>query len=216
MKVAYSVELEVDFALAGDQHEHCLDAIARDIKLVKIEAEEIYDSIRYDGETQRLTKTTVHMPSQVTAPSFNEALVGLNDEVESIIDRLTRGSSWFDVVAIVGMPGLGKTTLANNVFGHPSIKFHFHICVWCTVSQVYSKHNLLLQILCVIDSRSSDQYHKMNEDDLDAKRYKQLKGKRYVIVFDDGWDSEGWNLLKHSLREDSNGSRGVLMSRFHK
>ncbi|CDP12803.1 unnamed protein product [Coffea canephora] len=188
--------------------------LARDIKLMKIEAEEIYDSIRYDGETTRLTKTTIHMPSQVTAPSFNEALVGLNDEVESIIDRLTRGSSWFDVVAIVGMPGLGKTTLANNVFGYPSIKFHFHICVWCTVSQVYSKHNLLLQILRVIDSNSSNQYHEMNEDDLAQMLYQHLKGRRYVIVLDDVWDIEGWNLLKHSLPDDCNGSRILLTSRF--
>ncbi|CDP12821.1 unnamed protein product [Coffea canephora] len=149
----------------------------------------IYDSIRYDGETQRLTKTTVHMPSQVTAPSFNEALVGLNDEVESIIDRLTRGSSWFDVVAIVGMPGLGKTTLANN-------------------------HNLLLQILSVIDSNCSDQCHKKNEDDLAQMLYQRLKGKRYVIVLDDVWDIDGWNLLKHSWPDDCNGSRILLTSRF--
>ncbi|XP_027079149.1 putative late blight resistance protein homolog R1B-16 [Coffea arabica] len=242
MKVAYSVELEVDFALAGDQHEHCLDAIARDIKLVKIEAEEIYDSIRYDVETQRLTKITIHMPAQVTAPTFNEALVGLDDEVESIIDRLTRGSSQLDVVAIVGMPGLGKTTLANNVYGDTSIKFHFQILAWCTVSQVYSKHNLLLQILSVIDSNSSDQchemneddqwhemnkddlaqmlyqrddqWHEMNEDDLAQTLYQRLKRKRYVIVLDDVWDIEGWNLLKHSFPDDCNGSRILLTSRF--
>ncbi|XP_027155072.1 putative late blight resistance protein homolog R1B-16 [Coffea eugenioides] len=214
MKVAYSVELEVDFALAGDQHEHCLDAIARDIKLVKIEAEEIYDSIRYDVETQRLTKITIHMPAQVTAPTFNEALVGLDDEVESIIDRLTRGSSQLDVVAIVGMPGLGKTTLANNVYGDTSIKFHFQILAWCTVSQVYSKHNLLLQILSVIDSNSSDQCHEMNEDDLAQTLYQRLKRKRYVIVLDDVWDIEGWNLLKHSFPDDCNGSRILLTSRF--
>ncbi|XP_027177981.1 putative late blight resistance protein homolog R1B-17 [Coffea eugenioides] len=215
MKVAYSVELEIDSALLGDKHEHCLDAFARDIKLMKIEAEEIYDSIRYDAETLRVTKTTIHMPSQIVAPIFNEALVGLNDEVESIIDRLVRGSSQLDIVAIVGMPGLGKTTLASKVYGDPSINFHFHIRAWCTVSQVYSKHNLLLQILCAIDSGSCDQCHMMNEDDFAAKLYQQLKGKRYVIVLDDVWDIDGWNLLKHSLPDDCNGSRVLLTSRFH-
>ncbi|XP_027177987.1 putative late blight resistance protein homolog R1A-3 [Coffea eugenioides] len=215
MKVAYCVEIEIDSALLGDKYEHCLDALARDIELLKIEAEELYDSIKYGSETRRVTKTTIRMPSQIVAPIFNEALVGLNDEVESIIDRLTRGSNQFDVVAIVGMAGLGKTTLAKNIYSDPSIKFHFHICAWCTVSQVYSKHNLLLQILCVIDSRSCDQYHKMNEDDLAAKLYQQLKGKRYVIVLDDVWDIEGWNLLKHSLPDDRIGSRVLLTSRFH-
>ncbi|XP_071914018.1 putative late blight resistance protein homolog R1B-17 [Coffea arabica] len=154
------------------------------------------------------------MPSQVTASISNETLVGLNDEVECIIDRLVRGSRQLDIVAIVGMPGLGKTTLASKVYSDHSIKFHFHIRAWHTVSQVYSKHNLLLQILCVIDSRSSDQYHKMNEDDLAEKLYQQLKGKRYVIVLDDVWDIDGWNLLKHSLPDDCNGSRILLTSRF--
>ncbi|XP_071914019.1 uncharacterized protein [Coffea arabica] len=79
MKVAYSVELKIDSTLLGDKHEHCLNAFARDIKLMKIEAEEIYDSIRYDGETLGVTKTTIHMPSQIVAPIFNEVLVGLND-----------------------------------------------------------------------------------------------------------------------------------------
>ncbi|XP_071915566.1 putative late blight resistance protein homolog R1B-13 [Coffea arabica] len=148
VKVAYSVELEIDSALLDDRHVHCLDAVAQDIKLMKIEAEEICDSIRYDGETLRGAKTNIHMPTQVTASTFNEALVGRKDEVESIIDRLMRGSSQLDVVAVVGMPGLGKTTLASKVYSDRSIKFHFHIRAWCTVSQVYSKNNLLLQILC--------------------------------------------------------------------
>ncbi|XP_027177990.1 late blight resistance protein R1-A-like [Coffea eugenioides] len=214
MKVAYSVELKIDSALLGDIHEHCLDVVIGDVKLLKIEAEEIYDNIRYNGETRIVTKTTIHMPSQITAPIFNEALVGLNDEVENIIDRLTRGSSQFDVVAVVGMPGLGKTTLANNVYNDPLIKFHFHIRAWCTVSQVYCKHNLLLQIFCVIDPLSSSHYHKMNEDDLAEKLYQHLKGKRYVIVLDDVWDIDWWNLLKHSLSDDCNGSRILLTSRF--
>ncbi|CDP08422.1 unnamed protein product [Coffea canephora] len=214
MKVAYSVELKIDSALLGDIHEHCLDVVIGDVKLLKIEAEEIYDNIRYNGETRIVTKTTIDMPSQITAPIFNEALVGLNDEVENIIDRLTRGSSQFDVVAVVGMPGLGKTTLANNVYNDPLIKFHFHIRAWCTVSQVYCKHNLLLQIFCVINSLSSNHYHKMNEDDLAEKLYQHLKGKRYVIVLDDVWDIDWWNLLKHSLPDDCNGSRILLTSRF--
>ena len=53
MKVAYSVEFEIDSALVGDQHEHSLDAFAGDIKHMKMEAEEIYNSIRYDDETDR-------------------------------------------------------------------------------------------------------------------------------------------------------------------
>ncbi|XP_071915565.1 putative late blight resistance protein homolog R1B-23 isoform X2 [Coffea arabica] len=53
----------------------------------------------------------------------------------------------------------------------------------------------------------------MSEDDLAEKLYQQLKGKRFVIVLDDVWDIDGWNLLKHSLPDDCNGSRVLLTSR---
>ncbi|XP_027075923.1 putative late blight resistance protein homolog R1B-16 [Coffea arabica] len=214
MKVAYSAELEIDSALVGDLREHCLDAVAGDIKLMRIEAEGIYNSIRYDGETQRVTKTTIDMPSQVTVPISSEALVGLNDEVESIIDRLLRGSEQLDIVAIVGMPGLGKTTIVNKVYSDPSVKFHFHVHAWCCVSQAYSKRSLSVQILCCIDGGSSIQYLEMNEDDMADKLHKFLKRNRYLIVLDDVWDIDGWDLLKHSLPDDCNRSRILLTSRF--
>nr|XP_027073934.1 putative late blight resistance protein homolog R1A-3 [Coffea arabica]XP_027073935.1 putative late blight resistance protein homolog R1A-3 [Coffea arabica]XP_027073936.1 putative late blight resistance protein homolog R1A-3 [Coffea arabica]XP_027073937.1 putative late blight resistance protein homolog R1A-3 [Coffea arabica]XP_027073939.1 putative late blight resistance protein homolog R1A-3 [Coffea arabica] len=216
MKVAYSAELKIDSALLGDKCEPCLDAVARDVHLMKIEAEEVYGCIRYDGETQRVTKTTINMPSQVTAPISTEALVGLNDEVESIIDRLVRGSRQLDIIAIVGMPGLGKTTLANTIYSDPTVECHFHIRAWCCFSQAYTKHSLLVQILCSIDCESHIQYLDNNEDDMADKLRKLLKRNRYLIVLDDVWDIVGWDSLKHSLPDDCNGSRILLTSRFQK
>nr|XP_027077521.1 putative late blight resistance protein homolog R1A-3 isoform X2 [Coffea arabica] len=216
MKVAYSAELKFDSALLGDKCEPCLDAVARDVHLMKIEAEEVYGCIRYDGETQRVTKTTINMPSQVTAPISTEALVGLNDEVESIIDRLVRGSRQLDIIAIVGMPGLGKTTLANTIYSDPTVECHFHIRAWCCFSQAYTKHSLLVQILCSIDCESHIQYLDNNEDDMADKLRKLLKRNRYLIVLDDVWDIVGWDSLKHSLPDDCNGSRILLTSRFQK
>ncbi|XP_071914083.1 putative late blight resistance protein homolog R1B-16 [Coffea arabica] len=144
----------------------------------------------------------------------DEDLVGLKDEVETITHRLTRGSKQLDVVPIVGMPGLGKTTLANKVYNAPSVRSHFHVRRWCRVSQTYSIRSLLVELLCSSSSESSDEYHKMDENDLAMKLRQVLLRSRYLLFLDDLWDVEAWNLLKKSLPNDANGSRILFTSRY--
>ncbi|XP_027157867.1 putative late blight resistance protein homolog R1A-3 [Coffea eugenioides] len=215
MEVAYKAELVIDWTLVGDGYEYFLDDVARDINVIKIEAQEIYDSIRYVGETTKgVTKTFTRMPSQVTIATYNEDLVPLDDEVKTITDSLTRGGSrQLDVVSIVGMPGLGKTTLANIVYNSPSVILHFNILAWCTVSQAYSMHNMLVQILGSIESEKLEQYRKVDEHDLAVKLKQVLLRNKYLLVLDDLWDAKAWNLLARSLPDDANGSRILITSR---
>ncbi|CDP19489.1 unnamed protein product [Coffea canephora] len=215
MEIAYKAEFVIDSTLVGDRREYCLDDVARDINVLKIEAQEIYDSISYVGETTKgVTKTFTRMPSQFTVAAYNEELVPLDDEVKTITDSLTRGGSrQLDVVCIVGMPGLGKTTLANRVYNSPSVMLHFHKCAWCTVSQAYSMHNMLVQILDSIDSGKLEQCRKMDEHDLAEKLKQVLLRNKYLLVLDDLWDAKVWNLLERSLPDDANGSRILITSR---
>ncbi|XP_027073474.1 putative late blight resistance protein homolog R1A-3 [Coffea arabica] len=210
MEAAYKAELLIYSTLVGDKCEHSLDAVARDTYLLKIEALEIHN-----GQTQRVNKTSSHIPSQHTAAIHNEHLVGLDDAVQAITHRLMRGSKHLDVVSIVGMLGIGKTTLANKVYTAPSVRSHFHVRGWCCVSQTFSTHNLLTQLLCSISSKSANEYLKMDEDDLAENLRKVLLRNRYFIVLDDLWDVEAWYLLKRSLPNDVNGSRILLTSRLH-
>ncbi|XP_027075864.1 putative late blight resistance protein homolog R1B-17 [Coffea arabica] len=213
MEIAYKAELVIDWTLVGDGGEYFLDDVARDINVMKIEAQEIYDSISYVGETKRVTNTFTCMPSQATAATYNEGLVLLDSEVETITQRLTKGARQLDVVPIVGMPGLGKTTLANIIYSSSSVMLHFHIRAWCIVSQVYSEHNLLVQILGSIGSGSPEQYQKVDEVDLAIKLKQVLLRNRYLLVLDDLWDAKVWNLLERLLPDDANGSRILITSR---
>ncbi|XP_027177731.1 putative late blight resistance protein homolog R1A-3 [Coffea eugenioides] len=213
MEVAHKAELVIDSIALGDRLE-CLDVIAGDIKHMKTEALKISHSIRSDNEAQGVTNKSIHLESQFSAPALNEVLVGLDKEAKTITDKLIRGSKQLDIVSIVGMAGIGKTTLANTVYHHRSILGHFHIRAWCTVSQVYSKHNLLVQILSGIGSGSPDQYLKEDENDLARILYQALKRNTYLIILDDEWDIEPWNLLKLSFPDDACGSRLLFTSRF--
>nr|XP_027102338.1 putative late blight resistance protein homolog R1B-16 [Coffea arabica] len=212
MEVAHRAEFVIDSIVVGDKHEY-LERVARDIQLLRTEALETYDSTMHDCGAQRTTQKSFRIESKCRTPMLNEVLVGLDDEVKAIIHSLIRGSKLLDFVSIVGMAGLGKTTLANRVYNDPLILSHFYIRAWCTVSQVYSMHSLLVQLLCSISSRSPDEYLEMDESDLAPKLFKLLKRNRYLIFLDDVWEIKAWNLLERALPDDANGSRILFTSR---
>ncbi|CDP19634.1 unnamed protein product [Coffea canephora] len=212
MEVAHRAEFVIDSIVVGDKHEY-LERVARDIQLLRTEALETYDSTRHDCGAQRTNQICFRIESKCRTPVLNEVLVGLDDEVKAIIHSLTKGSKLLDFVSIVGMTGLGKTTLANRVCNDPLILSHFHILARCTISQVYSMHSLLVQLLCSISSRSPDEYLEQDENDLALKLYKLLKRNRYLIFLDDVWEIKAWNLLERSLPDDANGSRILFTSR---
>ncbi|XP_027177924.1 putative late blight resistance protein homolog R1A-3 [Coffea eugenioides] len=212
MEVAHRAEFVIDSIVVGDKHEY-LERVARDIQLLRTEAFETYDSTKHDCGAQRTNQKSFRIESKCSTPVLNEALVGLDDEVKTIIHSLTRGSKLLDFVSIVGMAGLGKTTLANRVYNDPLILSYFHIRAQCTVAQVYNMHSLLVKLLCSISSRSPDEYLEMGENDLAHKLYKLLKGNRYLIFLDDMWEIKAWNLVKSSLPNDANGSRILVTSR---
>ncbi|CAI9108351.1 OLC1v1007924C1 [Oldenlandia corymbosa var. corymbosa] len=138
----------------------------------------------------------------------------LHDQEELIIDRLMGRSSQRDVVSIVGMPGLGKTTVAKKVYDDPRVSYHFKRRAWCCVPQTYVKRDLLLQLLGDIQGHT-DEIHDMEDASLELKLRQCLRRKRYLVVFDNVWDIGAWEAVKASFLDDRNGSRIMLISCVH-
>ncbi|KAM7497603.1 hypothetical protein LguiA_022017 [Lonicera macranthoides] len=141
-----------------------------------------------------------------------DMMVGYGDEVRKLVDRLTGLQKRLEVIPIVGMPGLGKTTLARQVYDHPSVVYHFHIRAWTLVSQVYQRRDLLLGILISI-VELTDEIYKMSDLKLLELLKKCLLGHRYLIVLDDMWDNHVWNELQRSFPDNNNGSKIMFTSR---
>ncbi|XP_027166144.1 putative late blight resistance protein homolog R1B-16 [Coffea eugenioides] len=165
---------------------------------------------------QEVCKPLKHMPSKGKVPITHEDMVDLDDEVEKLIERLVSGPEQVEIVPIVGMAGLGKTTLAKKVYNHRSVIYNFHIRLWCTVSQEFNMKSLLIQILCPDGKQSNmdEELKNFNEHELLQQLYQRLKTKRYLVVFDDVWDFRAWNELRYSFPNDKNRSRILFTSRF--
>ncbi|XP_027166187.1 putative late blight resistance protein homolog R1A-10 [Coffea eugenioides] len=148
--------------------------------------------------------------------NLRNIVVGFDADLMKIMDRLARPSLGREVLAIVGMGGIGETTLARQMFDHPDTAFQFHCRAWVTVSQVYQLRNLLLDLLPSITKPSDKVHEKCSEktnEDLTDDLYKCLKGRKYLVVMDDVWSNEAWDCIQMCLPDDKNGSRIVMTSR---
>ncbi|CAI9299286.1 unnamed protein product [Lactuca saligna] len=190
-----------------------LDSAIEEIKSIK---REIMDTKMQSHQTQGL-----HPASARTSPTRNsssevlneEIIVGLEDDSMVLLDRLTGNRKQLDVMSIVGMGGLGKTTLATKVFNHRYIVYHFHVRAWVTVSQAYDKKDLLISLLTSIGKLEPEDLDKLKDHKISELLYKSLKGKRYLIVIDDVWSAKAWDDLKLYFPNDNTGSRILLTTR---
>lgn len=149
-----------------------------------------------------------------TAPAGKNIVevIGLERDLLAMKDRLCGGPSSLQVVPIVGMGGIGKTTLAQNAYNNQLIIASFPVRVWVTLSQDYDIQNVgstlmdSLKTLYVESPASST-------DTARDRVYKTLKGRRYLIVLDDMWSTKAWDEVKLMFPNDDYRSRIVLTTR---
>ncbi|XP_075085280.1 putative late blight resistance protein homolog R1B-12 [Nicotiana tabacum] len=141
--------------------------------------------------------------------SIAEEVVGFEDDAHSIIQQLTGGTKELDVVSIVGMPGLGKTTLARKVFNHFIDNRHFDVRSWCSISKEYSLMKVFSEILKQVIGNLDN----IKDEDMPNTLRKSLMRKRYLIVLDDVWEVKAWEDFRLSFPQDENGSRILVTTR---
>lgn len=107
------------------------------------------------------------------------------------------------------MSGIGKTTLARKVFDDSTIRSQFDKHAWVTISADYNKRQMLLDVVSSITGIDQE----MSNDKLLETVYKGLKGRRFLVVVDDLWSPEAWDLMRRIFPNDSNKSRIILTTR---
>jgi NB-ARC domain/Rx N-terminal domain len=117
------------------------------------------------------------------------------------------------VVAIVGMGGIGKTTLAKRIFNDPRIQDEFTLKIWTCVSKEVKGVELLKGII-----REAGGEHGAAQErwELVPLLQRLVHRKRFLLVLDDVWLESKWvwdGLLRDPLMSGAHGSRVLITSR---
>ncbi|KAG5578414.1 hypothetical protein H5410_058548 [Solanum commersonii] len=162
------------------------------------------------GSTKQETRT----PS--TSLVDDAGIFGRQNEIENLIGRLlsmdTKGKN-LAVVPIVGMGGLGKTTLAKAVYNDERVQKHFDLKAWFCVSEAYDAFRItkgLLQEIGSTDLKVDD-----NLNQLQVKLKEKLHGKKFLVVLDDVWNDNypEWDDLRNLFLQGDIGSKIIVTTR---
>ncbi|XP_040999043.1 putative disease resistance RPP13-like protein 1 [Juglans microcarpa x Juglans regia] len=117
-----------------------------------------------------------------------------------------------NVIPIVGMGGIGKTTLAQIVFNKEEVQKFFDLKVWVYVSQNYDVKTITKVIL---DSVGSEKSKDKDLNWLQVKLKERLHGKKFIIILDNVWDEdyEKWTLLCAPFEAGAPGSSIIITTR---
>ncbi|GAU23575.1 hypothetical protein TSUD_385630 [Trifolium subterraneum] len=127
-------------------------------------------------------------------------IFGRDQDKEAILKLLLDDGNDDDakisVIPIVGMGGVGKTTLVQSVYNHDSVKQKFDVQAWACVSDHFDEFKVTKAIMEAV-TRSACNINNKELLHLDLKE--KLTGKKFLIVLDDVWTDDYDGALFPSL-----------------
>ncbi|GKV36894.1 hypothetical protein SLEP1_g44978 [Rubroshorea leprosula] len=151
-----------------------------------------------------------------TTPQLESHVYGRRGDKEDILQKLLNGeggSEGYCVLPIVGMGGIGKTTLARQVYG--AVKQEdFQLKAWVCVSDQFEVMSITKNILIELTKGGCD-LQNLNLNLLQEKVKEQLSNKKFLLVLDDVWNEECnlWDILKVPFKSGAPGSIIIVTTR---
>ncbi|XVF83161.1 hypothetical protein PTKIN_Ptkin16aG0111500 [Pterospermum kingtungense] len=153
--------------------------------------------------------------SPATSLVDESGVYGRDNEKEEIMKLLRPENptqNQMDVIPIVGMGGVGKTTLAQLIYNDERVEEWFDLKAWVCVSEEFDALRLTKTILEEITS-SCDGSQNINQ--LQLKLKEKLLGKKFLFVLDDVWHKSyvKWDELKSPFTSGAKNSKIIVTTR---
>ncbi|PNX95461.1 NBS-LRR resistance protein [Trifolium pratense] len=176
---------------------------------------------------QRAVRGRISRRTPSSSVVNESVMAGRNDDKDRLVNMLvsdigTSRSNNLGVVAILGMGGIGKTTLAQLVYNDEKVEQHFDLKAWVCVSEDFDvvrvTKSLLESVVRNTTSASSKVWESDNLDILRVELEKNSREKRFLFVFDDLWNDNynDWDELVSPFIGGKHGSRVVITTRQQK
>ena len=192
--------------------------INNDLKALRERGERFgFNSLEQGGPSSDTRHDPWHDPRDASLYIEENELVGIESPKGELIELLLKGPSNRTVISVVGIGGLGKTTLVKKVYDNEQVAPHFHCSAWITVSQSYKMEEILRNMVKDFYKARKEiapkEIDTMGERQLINELRQYLLEQRYVVVFDDIWNKRFWEHIKLALPDNNKGSRIVLTTR---
>ncbi|KAK4425306.1 putative disease resistance protein [Sesamum alatum] len=145
---------------------------------------------------------------------IEEHFVGMKKDVEKLESLLTSDGRSNRVISICGMGGMGKTTLANKIYKGEAVERWFEFRAWICISQQFKVKIVLQELLKQFLPKEREQeVMQMSENQLVTNLYNMQKEKKCLVVLDDIWEIDHWNILSHAFPIAESDSKVLLTTR---
>lgn len=146
---------------------------------------------------------------------LEEEAIGRDVDKSAIIEMVLQSDNVgerLSVIPIVGIGGLGKTSLAQLVFNDENVQRRFELKCWACISEIFNLEEVARKILRSIDSSDC---HLLSLEQLQSCLRKAVHDKKLLLVLDDVWDEdrERWLCLRRLLCGCKTGSKIIVTSR---